>query len=225
MNKQRLSRLSLPFSYRSESGKVSITLQQNKDFDHAWGLDLLFPDTPPSSFHGFPVITASITYPLSPSAASTSGYDSLFGWISLVKYQTQNSNGNADWAIDLYPWAKDLKSPFSYWGHCPTFFAAPAVVIDEKEHEGLRWEAQCFLCSLTDAGREKMVVPVSGAGFSWGFEADVVKSAGWGLGGIETKIVLNDLEELDVEREWKDRAVLLRKLYPQWKFLEAGTEY
>ena len=209
-------KISVPFTCREQHGKIDVTLQPNNDPEHAWGLDLIFTHIPPSelkeNFHGFPVVSAKVTYP------ETTGYGSLFGWIQLIKADKVDNPG--EWEMDVFPWAKDLKSPFSYWGHCPTAFDAPAQLLAEED-VWTSWKAQSFLCVLPDAGISKRVVPV-GAGFSWGFNIERAKSRGSELGNLERKILLQKVEIMDIQKEWSGRVPSLREWYPEWEFLESS---
>jgi hypothetical protein len=205
--------VSLPFTCREQRGKVDIILQPNNDPEHAWGLDLIFPHIPSSfaeNFHGFPVVSAKVTYP--DPAGPSSGYGSLFGWIQLIKADKEDDQG--EWEIDVFLWAKDLRSPFSYWGNCPTAFDAPAKYLAEED-DWTRWRAQSFLCVLVDAGVSKRVVPVSGAGFSWGFDIEMKGSEARGREAFKRKIVLKDVDVMDVEGEWGGRVQSLREWFPE----------
>jgi hypothetical protein len=212
--------ISVPFTCREQRGKIDITLQPNNDPEHAWGLDLIFTHIPPSefqeNFHGFPVVSAKVAFP--EPAGPSPGYGSLFGWIQLIKADKADNPG--EWEIDIYPWAKDLRSPFSYWGHCPTAFDAPAKYLAEED-DWARWRAQSFLCVLPDAGVSKRVVPV-GAGFSWGFDIEMTESGAKDSGALKRKIVLQKVEVMDVEKEWSGRLPSLREWYPEWEFLDAS---
>jgi hypothetical protein len=217
----QIQQISLPFTCRQQRGKVDITLQPNNDPEHAWGLDLIFPHIPPISFaenfHGFPVVSAKVSYP--DPAGPLSGYGSLFGWIQLIKADKEDRPG--EWEIDIFPWAKDLGSPFSYWGHCPTAFDAPAKYLTEED-DWTRWRAQSFLYVLVDAGMSKRVVPVCGAGFSWGFDFEMKESEANGLGALERKIVLKNVEVMDVDGEWSGRVESLSEWFPDREFLDAN---
>lgn len=118
--------------------------------------------------------------------------------------------------MDLYPWAKDLPNPFCFWGYNPTAFDAPArLLADDGEVEELVWRAQSFLCVLEDAGMSRRVKVLDGAAFGWGFD---IKSIEGRVGTQERKIVVTDVEVLDLEKEWAGRLMLLRKEYPDWTF-------
>jgi len=215
--------LSIPFSCRGQGGKIDITLQPNNDPQHAWGLDLIFTHIPPSglkaNFHGFPVVSAKVIYPEpADPAGPLSGYGSLFGWIQLVKADKADNDG--EWEMDIFPWAKDLRSPFSYWGHCPTAFDAPAQLLAEAD-VWTKWRAQSFLCVLLDAGISKRVVPV-GAAFSWGFDIERTESRGAEPGFLGRKFLLQEVEVMDIEKEWSERVPSLRAWYPEWQFLDAS---
>ena len=127
-----------------------------------------------------------------------------------------DSNETGDWEMDIYPFAKDLKMPFCFWGHNPTAFDAPCRLLKENgKVEEMFWRAQTFLCVLEDAGMSKKVKVIEGAAFGWGFDIQAIEENG---GGIERKIVIMEAKALDLEKEWADRIVLLRKEYPDWTF-------
>lgn len=161
---------------------------------------------------------ASIEYP-GPSAPFSS-YAQLLGWIQFVKAIPVNSDGSketGEWEMDIYPFAKDLKMPFCFWGHNPTAFDAPCRLVKEDgTFEEMVWRAQSFLCVLEDAGMSKNVKVLEGAAFGWGFDVETVE--GIGGKGAERKIVVKDVEVVDLEKEWAGRLELLRKEYPEWSF-------
>jgi hypothetical protein len=122
----------------------------------------------------------------------------------------------SDWEMDIYPFAKDLGMPFCFWGHNPTAFDAPCRLLKEDGRvEEMVWRAQSFLCVLEDAGMSKRVKVLKGAAFGWGFNAKSVEGSG---GGGERKIVVAEVEVLDLEKEWTERLALLRREYPAWTF-------
>jgi hypothetical protein len=218
--------LTIPFTSRSRHGKIDITLRPNLDPIHAHGLDLIFPAVPqpsfPEQFHGFPVMHGTITYPIPPSAYLS--YGNLFGWIQFVRSVSSdtlpgNEEKNEGWEMDIYPYAKDLKSPFVYWGLNPSIFDAPARLLSKDEKvQSLEWRAQSFLCVLEDAGKTKRVMLVPGAGFGWGFDIRAKE------GGKGRDITVSDLEVLDVEKAWRGRLGLLRDLYSDWTFLDTTVK-
>ena len=180
----------------------------------------MFPETPStgltSYFSGFPIMKATVQYagPSSP----ISSYAQLFGWIQFVKQVSTKSgveDTTADWKMDIYPWAQDLKSPFCYWGYNPTAFDAPARMLDEVEGiEELAWRTQSYLCVLEDAEISKRVRVLKDAGFGWGYD---VKNERVG-GKLDRRITVTPISQLDMEKEWRERLVLLRKEYPAWTF-------
>jgi hypothetical protein len=161
---------------------------------------------------------ASIEY-AGPSSPFSS-YTQLFGWIQFVKAIPMNADGSSEetgeWEMDIYPFAKDLKMPFCFWGHNPTAFDAPCRLLKEDGTvEELVWRAQSFLCVLEDAGMTKKIKVVEGAAFGWGFDMKAAKGSG---SGVERKIVIKEVEVLDQDKEWANRLVLLRREYPDWTF-------
>ena len=132
-------------------------------------------------------------------------------------------SGTGEWEMDIFPYAKDLKSPFCYWGYNPTAFDAPARLLKENDAmEEVFWRAQSFLCVLEDAGVTKCVKLVEGAGFTWGFDIETLK--GSEETGLRRKITVKSVEIMDVEKEWAERLALLRDLYPDWTFRDVGEK-
>ena len=128
------------------------------------------------------------------------------------------SKETGEWEMDIYPFAKDLGMPFCFWGHNPTAFDAPCRLLREDgKVEEMVWRAQSFLCVLEDAGLSKRVKVLDGAAFGWGFDIEKVEGTG---SGVERKIVIAEVEVLDLKKEWVDRLLLLRKEYPAWMFCD-----
>ena len=97
--------------------------------------------------------------------------------------------------------------------HC--FRRAVKILKEDGKVEELVWRAQSFLCVLEDAGMTKKVRVIEGAAFGWGFDTKSVRGTG---GGAERKIVVTEVGVLDLEKEWAERLVLLKKEYPDWTF-------
>jgi hypothetical protein len=135
----KMQNTSVPFKCREQDGRVNITLQPNHDHNHAWGLGVIFPFIPRDEytlhFDGFPVLTAVTEYPIPRNPSS--GYGSLFGCIQFVK--ETKADGSGDWEMDIFPYAKDLKTPFATWGFNPTMFDAPAKLWDEDGKKDDGW--------------------------------------------------------------------------------------
>ncbi|KAH6663367.1 hypothetical protein B0J14DRAFT_276862 [Halenospora varia] len=223
----KIQRLNLLFKCRGQPGEIHITLQPNLDPAHAWGLDLIYPSIPVSSFQeqffGFPVIHAEIEYPtfIPKSQPSGSGYGSLFGWIQVIKTTKLNVTAmkeEGEWEMDIYPSFKEgSNSPFAYWGYKPVLFDAPARLLrEDAKVQGLKWRAQSFLCVIEDAGMGRSVRVCPGGGFGWGFDIRAVPENK--EGGVSREIHIVDAEPLDLEIEWSGRVELLRRLYPDWTF-------
>jgi len=117
--------------------------------------------------------------------------------------------------MDLPPFAKDLGTPFCYWGYNPTAFDAPCILLEEEGLEEVVWRAQSFLCVMEDACLSKRVKVLKDTAFGWGFDIQSVQTTS---GGVERKIELAPVEPLDLEKEWTARLALLRKEYPAWTF-------
>jgi hypothetical protein len=220
----KMQNISVPFKCRDQDGRVNVTLQPNHDHNHAWGLGVIFPFIPRDQyaihFDGFPVLTAVTEYPIPRNPSS--GYGSLFGCIQFVK--EAKADGGGDWEMDIFPYAKDLKTPFATWGFNPTMFDAPARLWDEdgKKDDGLVWRAQSYLCVLEDAGVSKRVKVIPGAAFGWGYDVHIEKVEKGGSSELKRNITIKYPEPLDAEVEWTARIEILRKLYPEWTFYDFG---
>jgi hypothetical protein len=210
-----IQHLSLDFTSRSKAGKVSVIVQPNNDNETANGLSLIYGPavSPPDyylNFHGFPVIHSTIVYPI--PANPTSGYGSLFGWIQFIKYDYQGE-AEGDWAVDSFPYATDLMTPFGGWGFNPTMFDAPAILW-APNNTGVVWRAQTYLCELVDAGVSKNVTVLPGAVYTWGYDLNVnAKNAS------QRSIAVTKLQPLNVS-EWNQRLPLLREQYTEWTFYD-----
>jgi hypothetical protein len=217
-----IQRLTIPFTSRSLHGEIQATLRPNHDPAHAHGLDLIFPSTPsssfPTQFFGFPVLHGHVTFPIPASPHPT--YACLFGWFQFVRSVPLGTPPDADlkysgWEMDVYPYAKDLQTPVTYWGYNPSIFDAPAILLDESgKVDEKEWRAQSFLTVLEDAGMTKRVKLVPGAAFGWGFDIRAKED------GNGRDIVIKGLEVLDAQKEWNGKLELLRDLYPAWTFLD-----
>jgi hypothetical protein len=211
--------LSLSFNSRSQAGRVSVTLQPNNDNKTANGLSLIYsgvvaPSNYYDEFHGFPVLHGAITYPI--PANPTAGYASLFGWIQFIKEDVQGEPA-ANWTVDSFPYASDLKTPFGGWGFNPTLFDAPAILLDEDTNKSaVVWRAQSYLCELVDAGVSKNVTVIPGVAFTWGFDLNYDQK-----NASQRSIILTKAEELNVKTDWEQRLPLLREQYPDWTFYDA----
>jgi hypothetical protein len=220
----KMQNISVPFKCRGQDGRVNITLQPNHDHNHAWGLGVIFPFIPRHKyalhFDGFPVLTAVTEYPIPRNPSS--GYGSLFGCIQFVK--ETKADGSGDWEMDIFPYAKDLKTPFATWGFNPTMFDAPAKLWDEygKKDDGLVWRAQSYLCILNDAGMSKRVKVIPGVAFRWGYDVHIEKVEKGGSLELKRTITIKYPERLDTEAEWTARLGMLRELYPEWTFHDFG---
>lgn len=228
--------LTIPFISRSIEGKVSISYRVNTDAAHAWGLDVVYGNVPPSqiplNFFGFPVITAHVFYgphDLGQNPAVGPGYAALFGWIQFVKQvayppgqdpETRNPDEGVTtgWGIDVYPFEQTVNSPFATFGWCPNIFDAPAISLDQNPNNNdFVWRAQSYLCVLSDLATTQEVKLVPGVGFGWGF--DLIE--GPARGG-DRKIVVKRVEPLpDLCGEWNGRLEYLRGRYPGWTFDQA----
>jgi hypothetical protein len=204
-----------PFESRNLAGKVDIHVKANDDDEHAFGLDLIYADVHPadirSQFHGFPVVSGTITYPI--PASPFSGYGSLFGWIQFTKTDVQGEE-DGDWEMDIYPYAADIPNPFGIWGFTPALFDAPGTKKDPSgNNTAVVWRAQAYLCILGDGGLTKNVSVIPGAGFKWGYDIDVDQKT-----PAEREILIKQVEILDVTSEWPQRLPLLKESYKDFIF-------
>ncbi|KAL1852047.1 hypothetical protein Daus18300_012329 [Diaporthe australafricana] len=147
--RQRLqAHLSVP-----DRGGVSVSALVRSDHDPiTYGLDLIFPTTPPSTFKGFPVCEATVQ-------TEKKGYASVYGWTQLWR-----SSKDPEWAYDWPPAQEKLDWPFVWFGPEPRLFDGPmrigAIQLD--------WTARSF---LTYAGGSVMSRSVTSVfGFEWGFQ-------------------------------------------------------
>jgi len=212
----KVQHIHLPFEARTLAGEVDVTIRTNDDKQNAYGFDILYPGYSESeldaNFNGFPVVQGDITYPI--PSNGTIGYGSLFGWIQFTRNAT-----DADWAMDLYPFALDIPTPFGYWGVNPSILDAPAdplPLTDPIVNSNVTWRAQAYLAQLVDAGITKNVTVIPGVAIEWGYDIVVPAS------NTSTRtIVVVEGTKLNTSIEWNARLPFLRESFTEWTFQDA----
>jgi hypothetical protein len=180
--------LRVPFSLRSISGLISVSVTANTD-PRAIGYSLLTGGLPVDAARGFPVCRATVTYP-------AQGYAAVFGWTQMVR-SADSAPGKFEMdPLSLY---RQMPTPFAWFGVRPELFDAPSR---ESRHD-MTWEAHSFLCVSPDAVLTRHVQAI--AGFSWGFtisQHDITPAPPAMLG----------------PEAWDSHLDLLRTDYPDWIF-------
>lgn len=198
-----IQKLLIDFAFsKQRRGTVTVTVQPNDD-PEAYGMNLLFPDTPSKEFLGFPACHARLG-----SAAGASGYASMYGWTQVFRCVQSDSNevklSEADeWEMDPIPLTSDLNLPFAWFGPEPSLFDLPA----RPRHLQVDWICRSFLSVIGDCLLTKHVHPV--LGFEWGFRMD--------KGEVHVKPV----RQLH-SSAWDEHLELLRAKYPGWTFHSHG---
>lgn len=180
--------LRIPFTLRSISGLITVSVNTNTDPD-AIGYSLLTAGQPTDAARGFPVCRATVTYP-------AEGYAAMFGWTQMVR-----STDSAPDKFEMDPIAlyQQIPTPYAWFGVRPELFDAPS----RESRYDMDWEAHSFLCVSPDAVLTRHVQAV--AGFSWGFtinQRDIASTPPTALG----------------PDTWDSHLDLLRATYPDWIF-------
>jgi hypothetical protein len=137
----------VPFQAHGYAGSIEVAYETEGDPD-VIGFELIaigYDD--PERFRGFPTMTASVHY-------EGTGYRANFGWIQVINCRD----------VDVPPFLADTDSPFSAFGHNPTFYDAPA----NPDHPDGLWVAEAFLVTAPDVARTRRLMPL--VGFRWGYE-------------------------------------------------------
>jgi hypothetical protein len=151
-----------------------------------------------SDAFGFPVCTASVSYP-------RVGYGAMFGWVQLVR-SSDNTSGGAEFEIDPFALFGDLRNPYCWYGIEPTLFDSPA----RFERTPMEWRCRSFLATTPIAEvmelKPRRIVPL--VRFGWGFE---IRDDG--------SITLSSITAL-TNADWSDVLLVLRREYPEpfWVF-------
>ena len=175
----------LPFSLRGIRGAIDITVDVTRDPEDV--------GASPGAV-GLPHCRATIEYP-------GKGYDSLMGWVQMVR-STDNDSGGEAFEMDPLMFVGEVPHPFGFFGIAPTLFDAPA----RRSDADLDWLCQSFLAYIKDFEGETRVVKAI-AGFSWGF------SRKNGMTAVEPtqRMETND---------WCGQLDLLHREHPGWRFLD-----
>lgn len=175
----------MAFALRGIEGRVSVTYSVNDRPD-------LVGAAPQSA--GFPMCDATVDY-------AARGYDSLLGWVQLVR-SDDNVSGGREFEIDPLEALGDLPHPFCWLGLNPRLFDAPS----RSPRADLDWLAHSFLC-VPDGGGDASLEAQALLGFSWGFRIR------------DEVIALVPPVPLEPSA-WDHDAALLAPLYPGWRFVE-----
>jgi hypothetical protein len=142
---------------------------------------------------GFPMAKAIVDYP-------DRGYDSLMGWIQLVR-SDDNLSGGKRFEIDPLAFLGELPHPFCWIGINPTLFDAPS----RSPRRDLDWMAHSFLCVPEGEPIEARVL----LGFAWGFTIR------------DEEITLVPPQVLRPP-DWDGHREHLAATYPDWSFPRAN---
>lgn len=174
--------MEIPFVLRGVKGRVTVVCRPN-----------LHPESfgsPPEALD-FPVCTASVDYPMR-------GYDSVMGWVQLVRSDDNASRGE-HFEIDPLSFLGDLPHPYCWLGLSPTLFDAPS----RSPRHDLTWTAQSFLCVPDGVGNSLEARAI--LGFAWGFKVR------------DGQITLQPPEQLDGSA-WNEHIPDLARDFPAWQF-------
>jgi hypothetical protein len=183
--------LVLPFRIRGVDGSVRVSYSRNED-PRRWGYDLLGLDFDIEMARGFPIIEASVEWPLE-------GYAAKMGWIQVVRYSV-GDQADATVIVDVAPQLKDSGVPFIAFGVRPTTFDAPATT-----EANVMWRAVTFLTYGPNAHMTRTVKPA--VGLRWGYDV---------RDGVCHPVAVKVASGGD----WNDARDELRKRYPEWTFLK-----
>lgn len=174
--------MELPFVLDGVPGLVRIDYRRNTDPASI--------GCPPGAAD-YPICTATVERPLR-------GYDSVMGWVQVVR-SDDNESGGRGFEMDPLEFLGDLPHPFCWVGLNPTLFDAPS----RSPRTDMDWIAHSFLCVPTDVDSGREARPV--LGFSWGFAA---------RGG---QIALVEPEVLG-DADWRQHLGTLRERHPGWTY-------
>jgi hypothetical protein len=187
-----LMNLTLPFQVRGKNGTVAIEYEANRD-PYSWGYGLItgsdrsLLEYSPDIALSFPVCRAAVAF-------EGEGYNAMFGWIQIIRYQGTESGA----FVDKPPQLAEVDMPYVAWGSSPTFFDAPST-----SQKGIIWTADAFLVMSPDALMTKQTQPI--CGFHWGYT----------IQDGHTSIL--PLTPVDANA-WVQACILLRGHYPRWTF-------
>src|SRR5262245_20510557 len=139
--------MEMEFVLRELAGRVLATVERNRRPE-------LVGSGPQA--RDFPIGKATVDYP-------DRGYDSVMGWVQLVR-SDDNVSGGKRFEMDPLSFLGALPHPFCWLGINPTLFDAPS----RSSRRNLDWEAHSFLCVPEgDAGSGMDCHAL--LGFAWGF--------------------------------------------------------
>jgi len=174
--------MEIPFVLRGLEGRVVVTYESNLHPERLGSV----PEA-----RDFPVCTATIDYP-------HRGYDSLMGWVQLVR-SDDNVSGGELFEIDPLAFLGDLPHPYCWIGLSPTLFDAPS----RSPRTDMHWTARSFLCIPDDVGA--------------GLEARAILGFAWGFKVKDDQITLEPPELLD-GAAWNEHVEALSRDFPAWRF-------
>lgn len=151
----------------------------------------------PAETSGFPVCSATVERPLC-------GYDSLMGWVQLVR-SGDNVSGGERFEMDPLEFLGPLAHPFCWLGLNPILFDAPS----RSSRDDLGWTARSFLCVPDDLGSGLEAHAL--LGFEWGFTIE---------GG---EIALDPPRRL-TPAGWDELLPVLRSEHEDWGFPPGFSE-
>jgi hypothetical protein len=180
--------MEIPFAIRGVAGRVVVSYERNRQPESVG----CRPET-----RGFPVCSAAVERPLR-------GYDSLMGWVQLVR-SDDNESGGGQFEMDPLAFVGPLPHPFCWLGLNPTLFDVPS----RSTRADLDWTARSFLCVPDDLGN--------------GLEAYAVLGFEWGFAIHDGEITLDPPRRVDAQA-WDEILPVLRAEHAGWGFPAGFTE-
>lgn len=174
--------MQIPFVLKGVQGRVLVTCERNVNPQSIGSR----PEA-----RDFPACTATVDYPIR-------GYDSLMGWVQLVR-SDDNVSAGEHFEIDPLAFLGDLPHPYCWLGINPTLFDAPS----RSPRADLTWTAHSFLCVPDDVGN--------------GLEARAMLGFAWGFQVSDDHITL-DLPVLLDGSAWNQHVAALGRDFPAWRF-------
>lgn len=141
--------MEIPFALRGQPGHVVVDCAPNVHPERV--------GCPPEA-RDYPVCTATVDYPFL-------GYDSLMGWVQLVR-SDDNVSGGERFEVDPLAFLGALPHPYCWLGLNPILFDAPS----RSPRFEMTWTAHSFLCVPDDVGNGLEVRAL--LGFAWGFRCE-----------------------------------------------------
>jgi hypothetical protein len=180
--------MEIPFAIRGVAGRVVVSYERNRQ-PASVGCQ--------AETRGFPVCSATVERPLR-------GYDSLMGWVQLVRSDDNQSRGEL-FEMDPLAFLGPLNHPFCWLGLNPILFDVPSrsTLVD------LEWTARSFLCVPDDLGD--------------GLEAHAVLGFEWGFAIEGGEITLDPPQRLSAAA-WDEILPVLRDGHKGWGFPPGFSE-